>query len=155
MAMWKPKLVVRRGRRGGIASPVTTTGYVFFGLIGVALSASVLLVGLTRDPWALIGLLVSWWPIRDAVAWFVATEADRAAFHAEVSGLESTGVAASPSRRVAGEGSPAKMVFYFAAGAVAVVVGWNFHPAFLVLGMFLLAFGAGSALDVLRAPRKH
>jgi hypothetical protein len=85
--MWRPRLVVRRGKGGGISSPTSTAGYVLGGSIGGALSAAAVAAAISsKHPLFLIGLF-SLIFIRDAWAWLAATPEERQAFRAEVERL--------------------------------------------------------------------
>lgn len=153
MLTWKPRLVVRRGRGGSIASPVTTVGYVLNA--AATMAVSVVFGVITQSAWALVCVVPVWLAFRDAAAWLLATPLEREQFRAECSWEDATSVfAPSPSQIVVEEGRAPRMAFFLVAGGAAVVAGFRFHPALLVLATFFLALGALNALDVLRAPRK-
>ncbi len=85
--MWRPKLVIRRGKRGRVSSPTTTTGYVLFAGFGGLLSVAALLAALSGTPQLLLGLLLTPFFLRDAWAWFAASTEERDAFRKDVIAL--------------------------------------------------------------------
>ncbi len=68
MKSWRQRLVLRRGRRGGITSPVSTSGYTLQGFIGLVFLAAGVAIGMRGDFFALIPLVIARWPLRDALA---------------------------------------------------------------------------------------
>jgi hypothetical protein len=82
--MWKPRLVVRTGRGGGIVSPTRSAGHALFGAVGLLSIAVCVAAAFAGRPLLLIGLGLAGLPVYDAAAWFLATADERAAFVAEV-----------------------------------------------------------------------
>ena len=84
MARWRPSLVIRRSRGGGVASATTTLGFVFIGALDVAVVLSILSAAWLGSWWALLMLVVTVWPITDLWAWLAATPEEREAHVTEV-----------------------------------------------------------------------
>jgi hypothetical protein len=92
MAMWRPRLVVRRSRGGGVSSPTTTGGFLFFGWIGLLLCVGLVFAAMQRGEWwVLVALIVIVWPIKDAWAWLAASDEERVVFLSEVARLQGLG----------------------------------------------------------------
>jgi len=87
---WRPRLVLRFGRHG-VASPTSGVGHLFSVLVAavIALGATTALLASAARGWWMPVVLAAWLlllarTVRDAWAWFAATDAERAAYRAEV-----------------------------------------------------------------------
>jgi len=89
--MNRPKLVVRYGK-GGVSSPTSSFGYVAQAVLGLVITSLFFSVGLV--PWRrisvfiiAIGIGVVGISVRDALAWFLASDEERRQFVNEVESL--------------------------------------------------------------------
>lgn len=144
--LWHPRLVVRRGKGGGVSSPTSTAGYVLIGGIATALSAGFIAAAFSGKPLMLVGLLITGVFLRDTWAWFAATPAEREEFRRQV--VERGG--GPDQTRIGQNWSPWVLV------ALAVVSATCFalvrrHVMFFPVGMMVGAVVIAGILDVVRA----
>ena len=93
--------------------------------------------------------------LRDAWAWFAATEEERASFRAEVERLKARGWSPPPDQVVSGEHWGWRAVAgLLACLALSIALVAFVHPAFLVVTLFLAAVLAAALFNRLRA-RTH
>jgi hypothetical protein len=82
--MWRPRLVVRFTKGGGVLSPTSTAGYVLLGVAALALTL-VCARAAVRGVWVtLAGLVITGALLREVWAWFAATPQEREGFRQEV-----------------------------------------------------------------------
>jgi hypothetical protein len=153
---WRPRLVLRFGRHG-VASPTSGVGHLFSVLFEavIALGATAALLASAASGWWMPIVLAAWLlllarTVRDAWAWFAATDAERAAYRAEVAvhrpWTPPPGYApifdAHRCRRATGA-----LVVAAVAGTVGHL-GW--HTDLLVPAMFATALLASGDLELRR-----
>lgn len=148
----RPRLVLRYGKGGSPSSPTSSAGYALQGAIGGAIGLGLLAAAFGGQPFFLLGLAVVLILLRDAWAWFAATEEERAAFRAEVEqrglllgrpGPDQVSLGASW-----GTGTLASLS---ASLAACLALAFWVTPLFLVASMFVASFLAAGLLDRVRA----
>ncbi len=151
---WHPRLVLRL-RRNGVASPTSGLGH----LVGVLVAAVIALgaaasVVVAASPRRIMAAVLAAWllllarALKDAWAWAAATDAERAAFRAEVEALRPwtppTGYAPIFDADRWGRAAWALLL--------AAVAGWlsaaRWHSELLVPAMFAAAFLLAGGLSL-------
>ncbi len=159
--MWRPKLVVRYGKGGRIASPTSTGGYIASTVLVLAIA---LAFGLAprRRPFGGADLLgvgilafVVGRTLLDAWAWFASTHDEREAFRHDVANVR---VDQDLRRPPGGEGTRSNWSNRFVLGLAVVVVACfaliRVNAAFIVAAMFALAFFVVVLMDRAREARQ-
>ncbi len=151
LVRWRPSLVVRFGRGGSVFSPTSNTAHAFYGAVAAAMTCGVIAAALSGAPFMLLGLVVTGVFLRDAWAWFAATEAEKAAFRARIAELQGLGHAPPADQTVIGQ-RWGLLVFggLLAWLGVSILMVDLGHPEFLVSAMFAASFTVLAALDLLR-----
>ena len=144
--MWKPKLVIRRGRGNAISSPTTTGGYLLNAVIGGVLTAAILAAAVKdRQPLIAFFVFIPGVFLRDCWAWFAADEAERNTFTAEVAAA-----GGGPSQQKFGTdwGWGATAGFGLLSVVCFVLVSRN--ELFLLPALFSSAFCVATLVDRLK-----
>ncbi|OJH40386.1 hypothetical protein BON30_15285 [Cystobacter ferrugineus] len=80
---WHPRLVVRFDRGRCITSPTNSVGYGVQGILAAFVACGLVVVAASGESLVLLVLAVPGVFLRDAWAWFAATEEERASFRTE------------------------------------------------------------------------
>jgi hypothetical protein len=143
--MWKPRLVVRTGKRGGVSSPTSSAGHALFGIVGTLLGAFCVAAAFVGKPVLLIGIPIPAVLVYDACAWFLASAEERVAFVAEVE--RQGGSPGERKRRVRKRWPLVVALVLLAASITLVVLG---HPVALVGVIVTLGVAVVLTLDLVR-----
>jgi len=148
---WKPRLVVRFSRGGGISSPTSSAGYALFGGMATAMSCGFVFAAISGQPFLLFGLVATGIFVRDAWAWFAATEEERREFRAEVARLQSLGHGRPPDQQfIGGNWGAGAFVLLLAGFATSLFLVAVWHPFFILSAMITLSLLAAMAIDLVR-----
>ncbi len=146
---WRPKLVVRYGRGGAPVSPESTAGHLFAGVIGLVLSAGCLVAAIFgKKPLFLLGLPITAIWLRDAWAWHVASDAERADYRAK------RALSTSPlanTLNIGGNRKTGAMLLLLAVAVGAAVLVWQGHHEALPFLLIAVSLFCVVALDVVRS----
>jgi hypothetical protein len=151
----RPRLVVRyTKRRGGILSSTSNLGYGFYGLIGLVLSVGLIAAALSGSPAMLLGLIVTGFPLRDALAWFLATPEEREEFRAKIAELRATGKRPPADQAIIIPSNWSGIAILgsalWLAASVLVFIIHERRPEAVVSGMFALSFLVTGLIDAAR-----
>ena len=150
--VWKPKLVVRFGKGGGISSPASSAGFVLYGAIGVSLIAACVAAVIHGELVFLLGLALASWPARDAWAWFGASAEERGDYLRRIEEAKALGAGPCPSNWSTGRDWH---LWEIGAALVLVSASWTaiaFGQVYLFpLAMMLTAILIVIILDLLRS----
>lgn len=145
--------MVRHGRGGGVNSPTSTRGVI------VSSGWLLAMVGWWtwlswRSPMIVFSLGLIAWGVREAWAWFAASEEERARFVALVKSTEP--LRPSLDKPLGTGFTPVHVALIWGGVCVSVVGCWLHHPAWLLATMFLGAVGSLALLDLFRgSPNKE
>jgi hypothetical protein len=106
---------------------------------------------LSGKPLMLLGLIVTLPFLRDAVAWFAASTAEREAFRAEIAALRAAGRSPSADQQIVWRGTPGLVLLAIAwlAGSIMLYARTGLGLA-VISALAALSFVIASLVDVAR-----
>lgn len=143
--VWRPRLVLRRGKGGGISSPTSSAGYAVYGVMAGVGTVACVAGALYGKPLMLLGVAITGVFLRDVWAWFAASEHERADFRAEIGRL-----GGGPDQLIIGQSRGARTLIATWLVVSIAAIWMTRRVEWLVSVLFAASFAVAVSLDVLR-----
>jgi hypothetical protein len=151
--MWRPRLRIRPGKACGISSFASTSGYLLQGAIALVAAVALVRAAHDKSPLVLIALPIPAVFVRDAWAWFAASNEERESFRRAMRGVADQGVGPTPDRVIRVQMGTFRWSVWLALVGTLFLGCFYLTPALFPVAGIGLAAAIVPRLDALRGPR--